>query len=75
MSEFNIAEARTRFSELVRKAMLGEEVIIARDNRPLIRLVPIAAPSGDRQPGSARGKVLHVADDFEVPLADFAEYR
>ena len=75
MSEFNIAEARTRFSELVRKAMLGEEVIIARDNRPLIRLVPIAAPSGDRQPGSARGKVLHVADDFDATPDDFAELR
>lgn len=35
MSRFNIHEAKTRFSELVRQAMLGEEVIIARDDKPI----------------------------------------
>lgn len=75
MSQFNIAEAKSHFSELVKKALLGEEVIIARDNKPLLRLVPVEAVVGQRQPGSARGRVLHVAADFDATPADFDAYR
>lgn len=75
MSQFNIAEAKAHFSELIQKAALGEEVVIARDNRPLVKLVPVNAPTGARQPGSARGKVLHMADDFDATPEDFVEYR
>ena len=39
--KFNIAEAKAHFSELVQKAMLGEEVIIAKDNKPVLKLVPL----------------------------------
>lgn len=39
--QFNIAEAKARFSELVQKALLGEEVIIAKDHKPLLKLVPL----------------------------------
>ena len=45
MAQFNVAEAKARFSELVNKAVSGEEVVIARDNRPLLCLAPLA-PSG-----------------------------
>ena len=41
MSKFNVAEAKAHFSELVRKGLLGEEVIIAKDNKPLLKLVPL----------------------------------
>jgi antitoxin (DNA-binding transcriptional repressor) of toxin-antitoxin stability system len=36
----NIAEAKARLSELVKKAMVVEEVIISGDNKPLLRPVP-----------------------------------
>lgn len=75
MSQFNIAEAKAHFSELVQKAALGEEVVIAKDNRPLVKLVAIAAPAGKRLPGSARDKVLHMAADFDALPDDFSEYR
>ncbi|MEI7444538.1 MAG: type II toxin-antitoxin system prevent-host-death family antitoxin [Burkholderiales bacterium] len=75
MATFNIAEAKARFSELVSRAMLGEEVVIARDNRPVLRLVPLEPAGGERAPGSARGQVLHVAPDFDAPLDTFADYR
>lgn len=73
MAKFNVAEAKARFSELVRKALLGEEVIIARDNRPLLKLVPLQAPKGSRTPGSARGRVW-MAPDFDETPEDFKEY-
>jgi len=75
MTQFNIAEAKSHFSELVQKALTGEDVIISRDNKPILRLVPVKSVSKKRQPGSAQGKILFMAADFDEPLVDFAEYR
>ncbi len=74
MSQFNIAEAKTRFSELVQKAMLGEEVVIARDNKAVVKLVALAPPRQSRKPGSAKGRIW-TAPDFDATPKDFEEYR
>ena len=75
MTQFNIAEAKSHFSELVQKALTGEEVVIARDNRPILKLVPVREKrTAVRQPGSGKGKILYIAPDFDEPLADFTEY-
>lgn len=73
MTQYNIAEAKSHFSELVQRAMLGEEVIIARDNKPVVKLVPIRAAGARRRPGSAKGEV-RMAPDFDATPEDFAEY-
>lgn len=75
MSQFNIAEAKARLSELVQKAMLGEEVIIAKDNKPLLKLVPLKSPKQRREPGSGKGQILHIAPDFDATPEEFREYR
>lgn len=74
INQFNIADAKAHFSELVRKALMGEEVVIARDNKPLVRIVPVEQPGGKRQPGSGKGQILFIADDFDAPLDDFNAY-
>ena len=74
MSKFNIAEAKTRFSELVQKAMRGEEVIIAKDNKPVLRLVPLEKPRRLRKHGSGKGQVLYVAADFDATPEAFKDY-
>ncbi|HSM50462.1 MAG TPA: type II toxin-antitoxin system prevent-host-death family antitoxin, partial [Thermoanaerobaculia bacterium] len=71
--QYNIAEAKARLSELVKKALAGEEVVVARDHRPLVRVVPVGPAAGARTPGSARGQVW-TAPDFDAPLADFDEH-
>jgi prevent-host-death family protein len=68
---YNVAEAKAHFSTLVRLALQGEEIVIARDNTPLVKLVPVGVPA--RTPGTARGRV-RIADDFDAPLPDFAGY-
>ena len=68
---YNVAEAKAHLSTLVRLAMQGEEVVIARDNTPLVKLVPVGVKS--RTPGSAKDRV-RIAEDFDAPLADFSEY-
>jgi len=75
MQQFNIGEAKAHLSELVQKALLGEEVVIARDNKPLLRLVPIEPPQRKRRPGSGKGQLLHMAEDFDATPEDFEEYR
>ncbi|WP_299655680.1 type II toxin-antitoxin system prevent-host-death family antitoxin [uncultured Jannaschia sp.] len=41
--QMNVAEAKAKLSELVAAAERGEEVVIARGGRPVVRLVPAAA--------------------------------
>lgn len=73
MSQFNIAEAKASFSALVKRAMMGEDVVIAKDGKPLIRFVPVGTGSA-RTPGSAQGE-FRMAPDFDEALVDFDEYR
>jgi prevent-host-death family protein len=68
----NIAEAKARLSELVERAISGEEIVIARDHKPVARLVPLVL-EGPRKPGSARGQVW-IATDFEETPSDFGDY-
>jgi len=74
MKQYNIAEAKSHFSELVKLALQGEEVLIARDNKPLLKLTPLNAPLKKRMPGTAKGQVLSVAPDFDELPEDFKEY-
>jgi prevent-host-death family protein len=65
----NIYDAKTRLSQLVDEAARGDEVIIARAGRPLVRLVPFRAVAKPRKPGRLKGKV-RVGRSFEAPLPD-----
>jgi prevent-host-death family protein len=73
MAQFNIAEAKAHFSELIEKAALGEEIIVAKGNKPVAKIV--ALRPARRRPGTGKGQVLFIASDFDAPLADFAEYE
>ncbi len=70
MAQVNVAEAKARFSELVQKVMLGEEIVLAKGNRPVAKLVPIN--SMKRKPGTGKG--IWMSADFDEPLDDFKEY-
>jgi prevent-host-death family protein len=74
MQQYNIAEAKAHLSELVQKAMLGEEIVIARDNKPLAMLVPIKRAAGKRVPGSGKGQILFMAEDFDAIPQGFEDY-
>jgi prevent-host-death family protein len=55
MGQYNIAEAKAQLSDLTRRALVGEESVIARNSVPLVRLVPVQSPNRPRQPGSGKG--------------------
>ncbi len=62
----NVAEAKSRLSELIQRAARGEEIILARNGQPQARLVALA-PTQARVPGKGAGKWV-VASDFNAPL-------
>lgn len=68
----NILEAKNRLSELVRAACAGKDVVIAKNGRPMVRLVPIAAAVGLTGFGSLKsvrgntGKAFTSAVEREV---------
>jgi len=42
MATINMHDAKTQLSDLVARAEAGEDIVIARRNRPAVRLVPVA---------------------------------
>ena len=69
MDSVNIHDAKTHFSRLIERVLLGEEVVIAKAGKPVAKLVPITPDAVDRSPGSARGAFV-VPPDFDEPLPD-----
>jgi len=68
----NIHEAKTHLSRLVAKAVAGEEIIIAKAGKPLVRIMRIQ-PQGERLLiGSAKGGVW-ISPDFDEPLPEFED--
>jgi prevent-host-death family protein len=66
----NIHEAKATLSELIRKAIAGEEVIIARANEPLVRLEPVIRDTRPRAGGQWAGQIRY-SDDFEAADPEF----
>lgn len=60
--------AKTHLSRLLDRVEAGEEIVIARNNRPVARLVAYAEEPV-RAPGRLRGQ-LHIAKDFDDPLPE-----
>jgi prevent-host-death family protein len=65
----NVHEARTHLSCLLKQALAGEDVIIMRSGRPLVKLTPIPSAPRPRTVGSGKGDFV-VPDDFDAPLPD-----
>jgi prevent-host-death family protein len=74
MTQATIHQAKTHLSKLIRKALDGEEVIIAKRDKPLVRLEKVRPKKAQRKLGWGKGLVTYVAPDFDEPLEDFAAY-
>ncbi len=67
MSTVTIHVAKTNFSKLVDRAHAGEEIIVAKGNKPWARLVPLAHGE-PRLPGLFHGTIP--ADVAVAPLSN-----
>ena len=68
----NVSEAKTQLSALIEKAMAGEEVIIGRAGKPVVKLVRYQRSEEQRRPGALKGKIK-IADDFDELPEDIAD--
>jgi prevent-host-death family protein len=67
METVNIYDAKTRLSQLVDKVVAGEDVVVSRNGKPLVRITRL---DSDRRPirfGVLKGKVK-VTRDYDAPL-------
>lgn len=71
MTVFNIHEAKTHFSKLLIRVMSGEEIVIAKAGKPIVRLLPYEKEIiGPRTSGIDKGKVI-IKANFDDPLPEF----
>jgi prevent-host-death family protein len=71
MESINIDDAKTRLSQLVDKAAGGEDVVVSRNGKPLVRITRLQEPRRTIKFGVPKGKV-RIAADFDAPLPDDA---
>lgn len=66
MRTTNVAEAKTKLSSLIEKALAGEEVIISKHGKPLVKLIPYVRDTTPRDMSVRiwEGGVV-MADDFD----------
>jgi prevent-host-death family protein len=73
MAQVGMHEAKTKLSQLVERAEAGEEIVIARNGKPVARLVPVqSANSLASVHGVLRGRV-QLAEDFDELPDDIAD--
>lgn len=65
----NIFEAKTNLSKLIAKAEKGEDVVIARAGKPVVRLTRLETAKKPIRFGGLKGKIW-IADDFDAPLPE-----
>jgi prevent-host-death family protein len=68
MKKYSITGAAKNFSRLIREACKGEEVMITRGGKPIVKVVPVE-PQKDRTPGGFEGQFSWTTDAFD-PLTD-----
>ena len=70
----NIHEAKTHLSRLVERAANGEPFIIAKAGKPLVKVVPLDAPTaGEVKRFDFLAGQIKVPDDFDTMFADEIE--
>jgi len=73
MPQVGMHEAKTKLSKLVERAEAGEDIVIARNGKPVARLVPIRGDSSLASVrGAWRGRV-NLSDDFDELPDDIAD--
>jgi prevent-host-death family protein len=72
MKTVNIQEAKTHLSRLIQEAAGGEEIVIAKAGKPMVRLTPVSTLEGPRPLGSLAGRVVE-ADDCWSPDPELEE--
>ena len=74
MNKVTIAEAQANLPALLEQLAPGEALLILVENEPIARLTRESCRASSCRAGSAKSKEHWMAEDFDAPLDDFAEY-
>ncbi len=69
MKTVTIHSAKTNLSRLIEEACAGEDIVIARNQVPVVRIVPLNAPVRGRKFGVMKGRAK-VDEKFFEPLPE-----
>ena len=69
MTKVTIHQAKTHLSKLIAEVLAGGEVIIAKGQEPVVRLVPVNPVRKPRKPGALRGQI-DIGPEFFEPLPE-----
>lgn len=73
MATVTIHQAKTHFSQLIQRALAGEEIIVSKGKEPVAKIVPIPEAQKERKLGGAKGIVKEISPDFDEPLEEFRD--
>lgn len=65
MKTINIQAAKTHLSRLVDQVVAGEEIVLAKAGKPLVRLVPFRESGTARRGGQYAGQILESPDCWD----------
>ena len=65
MKAYNMHEAKTHLSRIIREVHAGETVLIQKGGQPMALLSPYKEPLTPRSPGAMKGKI-EIEDDFDT---------
>ncbi len=69
----NIHEAKTQLSKLIERAERGEEVVIARAGKPVVKLTALEPEQPKSRIGFLKGYGFRIPDDIKTPFQDEIE--
>ena len=69
----NMHDAKSSLSRLVKRAAAGEDILIAKNGKPVARLTRIAGRPSKSMLGIFAGKI-HMAEDFDAIPEEFGPY-
>lgn len=76
MQRVEIDQAAACFPDLITKTIEGNEIIITKRGKPVVKFVAIPGTKKKKKKrmfGSAKG-LIKMSPDFDEPLEDFKEY-
>ena len=64
----SVHEAKTHFTRLVARVLAGEDVVVAKNGKPLVRITAFSTHKGERKPGLSTGSAT-VSEGFDESLS------